>query len=483
MNRNHASAVALDERGTAHALERMTFAAPSWLASAVLHAVIFLIMCQIQWNTASRLESLVYNVRVDNKREREETVEPHIVPPRLDPEPIDPIEANIDLAGNAMIDTAGPELAMVDDPPGLREYVDDLPVVRPVIGLPSERSGYHGPQGSPAWGFRDRTKVPGGWPPREPRKELIHGLEWLKNAQEPDGRWDSQKWGANHNCDAAVSGLAILCFLANGDTDREGHYRQTVARGLQWLVARQQADGGFGERFYTQGICTMALSQAYGMSGTTALKMPAQRAVDFCCANQNANGGWDYNGSNPERVDTSVSAWVVLGLKSACTSGLDVPQDSIDRVRQWLRESINPDGTTGYTKTIGAQGSSSGTPTMTAASTLCRQMMGWTSRDPEIIAALDYVQKAGPRLDNFYHTYYVTLAMFQVKRVSSMYWVQWRRAFTDPLISLQVKGLGKELDGSWNPDTTYGAHGGRVYSTAMALFCLEVETIYLPMMR
>ena len=483
MDRNHTAAIALEERGTIHAMQRIAFAAPSWLASAVLHAVIFLIMCQIQWNEPGKLKNLAVVAGIDRKPWEDEIIEPPITPPKLDPDPIDPIEADVDLAGNANMDSQGPELAMAENPPGLREFVDNLPPITPVIGLPSERPGYHGPQGPSAWGFRDRTKVPGGWPPREPRKELIAGLEWLKNAQGPDGRWDSQKWGANHNCDAAVSGLAILCFLANGDTDREGDYRQTVSRGLTWLVTRQQADGSFGERFYTQGICTMALSQAYGMSQTPALRMPAQRAADFCCASQNPNGGWDYNGNNPARVDTSVSAWVVLGLKSACTSGLNVPQESIDRVKQWLRESINPDGTTGYTKTIGAQGSSGGTPTMTAASTLCRQMMGWTSRDPEIMAALDYIQKAGPTLNNLYHTYYVTLTMFQVKRVDSIYWVQWRNTFTNPLISLQLKGRGKELDGSWDPDQTYGAQGGRVYSTAMALFCLEVETIYLPMMR
>jgi len=482
MNRNHTAAVALDERGTTHAVERIAFAAPSWLASAVLHAIILLILCQIQWNQTAPNDN-VYRVGIDDDYAIEEPSPPPpiVEPPRFDPDPPDPIEADQDRRGYAEMDSKDQDLAMADTMPGLREYVDDLPPRLEVISLPSEHSGYHGPQGPPGWEYRKPKRTTG---PRTVTDTIVNtGLEWLKNAQGQDGRWDSQKWGANHNCDAAVSGLAILCFLANGDTDREGKYRETVSRGLKWLVTRQQADGSFGERFYTQGICTMALSQAYGMSYTPALRMPAQRAVDFCCANQNPNGGWDYLGNNPARVDTSVSAWVVLGLKSGYISGLNVPQESIDRVKQWLRESINPDGTTGYTKTIGAQGSSGGTPTMTAASTLCRQMMGWTSRDPEIIAALDYIQKAGPRLDNLYHTYYVTLAMFQVKRVNSMYWVQWRNTFTDPLRNLQVKGLAKELDGSWNPDQTYGAQGGRVYSTAMALFCLEVETIYLPMMR
>jgi hypothetical protein len=50
------------------------------------------------------------------------------------------------------------------------------------------------------------------------------------------------------------------------------------------------------------------------------------------------------------------------------------------------------------------------------------------------------------------------------------------------LLRTQVKEGHKA--GSWNPEgTDYGARGGRLYATAMALLTLEVYYRHLPMYR
>ena len=55
---------------------------------------------------------------------------------------------------------------------------------------------------------------------------------------------------------------------------------------------------------YAQGIATIALCEAYGMTQDESLRQPAQRAIDFICWAQHSAGGWRYYPSQPG--DTTV---------------------------------------------------------------------------------------------------------------------------------------------------------------------------------
>ena len=461
-------------------LQNILAGAPSWLGSAIIHALLILLLCQITWATGERekkniVVSLPQTIREDDKKQSEVQ--------RPDMKPLETPLPNPQMKGIASDPELGdesdieePDLPILTntlEPRNAREVV--------VMVLPGNIS-----TGDLSDIFRNRPGGRGGkgdddgtsWaPPTGP------GMNWLARVQEPDGHWDSMKWGANHNCDAGVTGLALLAFLGNGQTDRAGRYRATVRKALLWLSKRQTSDGGFGERFYTQGICTMAVSEAYAMTSSPQWRAMAQKAVDYCCANQNPNGGWDYNGNNPNRVDTSVTGWVVMALKSARAARLHVPDSATERIKQWLRESINADGTTGYTNRIGARGSSGGTPPMTAVATLCRIFVPESARRGDIGEALAYLSKRGVDLNNLYYTYYGTFAMHQARRVYPKYWNKWNKAFRKALIARQIKDRKSELHGSWNTDFTYGSHGGRVYTTALSVMCLEVDYILLPILK
>jgi len=85
--------------------------------------------------------------------------------------------------------------------------------------------------------------------------------------------------------------------------------------------------------------------------------------------------------------------------------------------------------------------------------------------------------KGGRRTRNFYYWYYGTLACYQMRGV---YWDKWNGRLRDLLVEKQIKA-GKE-SGSWNEkNTTWGHRGGRVYTTAMGVLCLEVYYRYLPL--
>ena len=123
---------------------------------------------------------------------------------------------------------------------------------------------------------------------------------------------------------------------------------------------------------------------------------------------------------------------------------------------------------------------SGGSPAMTAVATLGRQFMGWKRDHPNMTKALAYLDRSGVTLENMYYTYYATLVMFQA---GGEFWNKWNKAFRDPLIDKQVTGRGLEFDGSWDTDISYGAQGGRVYSTAMSVFCLEIYYRFLPLLK
>ncbi|HUS57779.1 MAG TPA: hypothetical protein VM141_03925 [Planctomycetota bacterium] len=463
------------------ALQTILSGAPWWLGSLVFHAFILLVFAQIGWEVGTKTDRIAAtDIRppveeeedVEEEPEKPEFEEASIIDPTLPP--------------SDTIDTPEQEIDQPDmDVPGFNTLEPDeappLAIAKLALGEDGAPGHFHGIYGNRGGSGRKKSILRRGGSPLA-EASVNEALGWLARVQEADGHWDSKKWGGGGQ-DVGVSGLATLAFLGHGETDRDGKYRATVAKALEYLERKCASNGSFGEQFYTQGICTMAMSEAYGMTRNPRWGAVAQRALDYCVANQNPNGGWDYHGNNPARVDTSVTAWVVMGVKSGVASNLRVPEQALERIKKWLYESVNPDGSTGYTKNIGAQGSGGGMSVsgLTAAASLCRQFMGWKPDAEDLAKSLNYVDRAGVNLKNVYQVYYGTLCMFQA---GGEYWSKWNKQFRDPLIALQVKNRGPELDGSWDHlDDTLGGHGGRVYTTAMAVFCLEVYYRFLPVLK
>jgi len=374
------------------------------------------------------------------------------------------------------------------------------------------------PSNTPVFGVLDRTKhgllntgiytgrwnkvggrflrPGGGGSTVEAESCVSAGLRWLVKAQAPDGHWDCKSWDGGGNYDVGMTGLALLAFLGAGYTHTKGRYKDTVARGLDWLRYNQKPNGAFGyQTFYEQGIATMAVSEAFGMTRSDSVRMMAQKAVDFICQTQPDHGGFRYAGAvDKESGDMSVTGWQIMAIKSAICSELTVPVQAIDRSREFLKNTFREYGGSAY---IVSQPNA--TPAMSAIGMACRQFLG-DNYDAEINAAANYLleqqKKAGAPnagggqkdvlVSDLYYTYYSVLAMFQM---GGEYWVQWNKAFRDPLVKLQegkvlMDGRGRFVRGSWDPkDTMWGAQGGRVFSTAMAILCLEVYYRFLPVYK
>jgi hypothetical protein len=324
---------------------------------------------------------------------------------------------------------------------------------------------------------------------------VAQALEWLAAHQHPDGHWDVDGFqslcppgkvcsgtGSQNKDDCAVTGLVLLTFLGAGHTHWEGKHATVVLSGLNWLLTQMKPNGdlrGTG-RMYSQGIATLALSEAYGMSGDDKLREPVERAVKFIVAAQNpTTGGWRYLPG--QYGDTSIFGWQLMALKSASLAGIEVPETTWQKSRKWLQlvGSGRHRGLAAYQPKEVAP-TEQPTPAMTAEALACRVFLGESTDSPTLREAADYLMQYPPQWhrENLYYWYYGTVACFQM---GGDYWSRWNNSLRDILIEHQTRD--GHAAGSWDPNPnvdTWGKEGGRVYSTALATLCLEVYYRFLP---
>ncbi len=323
----------------------------------------------------------------------------------------------------------------------------------------------------------------------ETERAVRLALRWLAAHQDRDGRWDIDGFdlhcpanercrglGDKSNSDPGVTGLALLAFLGAGHTQLSGDYSEPVRRGLQWLLSIQRSDGdlrGDGGWMYSHALATLALSEAYGMTGDRRLREPLQRSVLFIVRAQHPDsGGWRYQ---PGMYgDTSVSGWQLLALKSATLAGIDVPQDTWQRAVRWL-ELASAGRHHGLARYLPAEPV---TPTMTAEAMVCRMLLGYSPEHPAVREASEYISQFLPDWNklNIYYWYYGTLGMYFV---GAEHWQRWNERMRAELLQRQERS--GHAAGSWDPaDDVWGAQGGRIYVTALATLCLETYYRYLP---
>lgn len=318
-------------------------------------------------------------------------------------------------------------------------------------------------------------------------------LAWLAAQQEQDGRWDASRWGsgiehkvAGHNregagtqADTGITALAVLAFLANGQTHLEGPYRKNVQRGLEFLLRSQGADGNLAgaarlyARMYCHGMALLALSESLAMTGDVRIRPYVEKGVAYTVNAQHpTTGGWRYQPA--DQGDMSQFGWQVMALKSASMAGIAIPQQTREGMLHFLQrcEQGRHGGLCGYRPSAPAS------RPMTAEALVCRYFLDLAPGDELVTEATGFLQGELPQAGspNLYYWYYGTMAMFQVQGEA---WQQWNGAMQRQLLRLQR--TDGHLAGSWDPDTVWGAYGGRAYSTAMAALCLEVYYRYLPL--
>lgn len=486
-----------------------------WLAlSVVAHALVILILIAIPWEQLEKPPPAgVLHVASLPEAELFEDPPPEETPEILEePEVVDPTVVDVNLPPEEP-NTLADELDVAEgDPLDLARAPFEGRFENDVIGISGNAGG--GKYGQRFGKGPGRGKA-GGSGGTEPT--LRDALEWLVRHQSSDGSWDCD--GFDTNCgklgpnvcdgkgesthDVGVTGLALLAFLGDGSTTREGPYKEQVARGLAWLKLQQDPDTGLiGERIghaflYNHAIATLALCEAYHFSKSPLLKRPAQDAVNFLSTARNPYGAWRYDVPPSGDNDTSVTGWCVLALGSARDAELLVDEQAFQGALAWFDEATDPvTGRCGY-DSIGSASSritrvNDQFPTergeaMTAVALLGRFFLGQDPDDVPVMARHAELLRARPpvwdpesRGIDLYYWYYASYAMYQMG--GSRYWEPWNRAMKAAVVDSQRKD-GDER-GSWDPQVDpWGFSGGRVYSTALMALCLEVYFRYSRLAR
>jgi hypothetical protein len=302
-------------------------------------------------------------------------------------------------------------------------------------------------------------------------KAVLKSLRWLKGSQSADGSWPGQD-------NTAMTGLALLAYLAHDEVTSSSEFGRTVENALKYLLARQDSRGCFSQNVYAHAIATYAMAEAFTMTRIVNLRTPLENGVRIIIDGQQTNGSFDYNYKKGDRFDTSVTGWQIQALKAALIAGVDLPglEESLSRsARFLLTEAFARDGSGFvYDGKPGIPAPGGGRPSMTGVGVLCLQMLG-KPNSPQALAGLKTLQKAelewpATGKAGVYAGYYITQAKFHSN--DKVEWKRWNKLMQKQLLTQQ------KSDGHWEQgDHDNGSH---VYTTTLSTLMLEVYYRYLP---
>jgi Ca-activated chloride channel family protein len=320
---------------------------------------------------------------------------------------------------------------------------------------------------------------------KQTETSVMWALRWLKSHQSADGRWSSASFDAQcklNRCDGAgdadgdirATGLALLSFLGAGETHQSGTCRETVKGALKFLRDVQDGEGCYGPRtdahfVRDHAIAALAMTEAYGMTGSRVFKEPAQRGVKFALAQRAPGGAWMRAAPRDKEIDVETTAWMIALLKSAKMSELDVDKAAMTDALAV----VDP-------LTDKATGRVGGDDTLTAMMLLSRIFGGRTpDGDPAIAKGADLLAKHLPKWDptgagvDIGFWYFGGLAAFQIGGET---WKHWNEAMKTALIDHERMETDRDERGSWDPIGAGAAQDGRVVATALG--CLQMEVYY-----
>ncbi len=424
---------------------------PAWVASVALHLALFALFAGLVVRQAKQGEDKPPAV-----------IALTMAPPALPREAETP-EPAADAEAPLLID-----VPVAEHNETANDCDDGTARLAEVIGL----GGGFGPTGR---GGRRYTRSEGGRRGASSARAVEEGLEWLARHQSREGHWGSHQdrcekgqppcasIAGNGSRRMAITALALLAFLANGETPTTGPHADGVKRGLAYLLAHQSRSGQFEASYptqdyyslYEQAIATWAVAEAAAATGDAAYKDATTRAV----------GNLDRRVTM--RVDTSVMGFVVMALRSAECAGVVVPAKAKAWGPKYFQLLVEKKGDFAYRIEDDL-----GKEPLSDIGIYSSLLYGLQEANPKVKKAIDLALARGPARAyecgmNLYHRYYWTLSYLHVGGEA---WKAWDARVRDYLTgSQQRSGCAR---GSWEPNDERISN--RVLSTALGVLTLHV---------
>ncbi len=353
----------------------------------VLAVLVPLIIVVVLFVVTAMSDKVKKTVKVDIVTADEETkVEEIETPPEEQPPPDPDVDIHVDTP------TVGESMEMNEAPAPSAEpqsvKVADVEAMQS-IKSPVTLNSVFGSR--TATGVRGKL-TGGGAQYGDPNTEraVLKALRWLKWKQNSEGSWPGNK--------PAATGLAILTYLAHGETPSSEEFGDTVKRGLEFLIrsvheknGKTVIDGADGNE-YAFLIAMYALCEAYGMTKNPNALEPAERGLTRIIKGQSPTGGWDYK-INPQstRDDLSFAGWALQALKAGKMAGIH-----LSGMDECIKKAIKCLQTRSFHKDHFTYcANSRGHPGLTATGCLAMQLLGHSDKR-EVRMSLDYMKEWKP---------------------------------------------------------------------------------------
>ena len=433
----------------------------------------------------------------EEEAELEEEKEPEEVEEQTPPE--EPLDITVDTPNVNVNDIVTPQATPQNEPVSVKPATQDsVALIKSPVTMKSMT-------GSRTPGSIGRMTAGGGlYGDAQTEGAVLKALRWLKKTQQPNGSWKPAP--------ISNTGLAILAYLAHGETPASKEFGPTVEKALQFLIESitTNKDGqptfkGTDSTEYATLIATYALCEAYGMTRNPNTKIVAMQTLQRIVDNQSPTGGWDYHmNKKSTRDDMSYAGWALQALKAGKMAGMHPNglEECIKKAVKCLKTRNFKNGGFNYTAGGGPTG-------LTATGCLAMQLLGYMN-EPEVKAALDTMRpwvpsftgvkgkkltEALPTHNPQYYCYYASQCKYQAgmcqgatpANVKS--WQEWNMAMK-ALYPPKIITLPETIPGPDGKPRRIGywkmvseetcASGGDTMATCLCALQLMVYYRYLP---
>lgn len=311
-------------------------------------------------------------------------------------------------------------------------------------------------------------------------KAIRNGLVYLALKQQPDGSWKSRSTGIRALDDVALTGLVMLCFLAEGSTHLSGDYRVFVAKALERLKAVQKKSGLVGDTKkpnyrMSHALALLALCELRNMTDDDELTSACKRAVYFAIKLQEMGMGWRLAEQKaPE--DIMLTTWMQLGMLSAASGEIEFLPGLLEGAGNTYNASSNSEGRVHYEGLEDSTQPRRRLPRYqasliaTAAAAYGKLATGADTGTTRLKGAISFLNENLPSqsMANFPYFFFGTYAVWQVEELTFR---QWNWALKAALLPTQLTE-GKDA-GAWDMGRYSNFRGGKIYPTALALLSLQ----------